>query len=110
MKTVSIIILLSLIAFSCQKELSQENIVATLPTLTTTAVTSITSASAASGGNITDNGGAAVTARGVCWSISPNPVVTGNHTTDGTGSGIFSSNMTGLTATTVYYVRAYATN
>jgi len=112
MKTVKqfIVTLVCLMAFSCQKELSPENIVATLPTITTTAVTSITNTTAASGGNITDDGGAAITARGVCWSTSPNPVVSGNHTTDGTGSGAFASNITGLTATTVYYVRAYATN
>ncbi|MEO6540047.1 MAG: hypothetical protein ABIN74_03605 [Ferruginibacter sp.] len=111
MKTLSIIILLSLIAFSCQKEISSENnVVAGLPTITTSAATSITNTTAASGGNITNDGGTPITARGVCWGTSPNPIVTGNHTTDGTGAGAFASNITGLTATTVYYVRAYATN
>ncbi len=110
MKTLFFIILLSLITFSCQKEISPENGVTSLPTLTTTAVTSITSTTAASGGNISNDGGATVTARGVCWSTSPNPVVTGNHTTDGTGAGAFASNITGLAATTTYYIRAYATN
>ena len=110
MKTLSYLILLSLLAFSCQKQLGFENGVTSLPTLTTTAVTSITSTMATSGGNISNDGGATVTARGVCWSTSPNPVVTGNHTSDGTGAGAFASNITGLTATTTYYVRAYATN
>jgi hypothetical protein len=112
MKTVNFIIvaLLSLIVFSCQKELAFESIVASIPTVTTTAATSITSTTAASGGNITDDGGAAITVRGVCWSTSPNPVLSGNHTTDGNGSGVFASNITGLTGNTVYYVRAYATN
>jgi hypothetical protein len=110
MKTFLCIILLALITFSCQKEISQENIVSTLPTLTTAAVTSITATTATSGGDITDNGGAVVTARGVCWGTSPNPVITGNHTTDGRGSGAFASNITGLTISTIYYVRAYATN
>jgi len=82
----------------------------TIPTLTTTAISSITATSSASGGNISSDGGAAVSARGVCWSTSPAPVVTGNHTTDGTGIGAFTSSITGLTAGTVYYVRAYATN
>jgi hypothetical protein len=109
MKTI-FFILITIIAFSCQKELSPDNIVATLPTLTTIAVTSITSTTATSGGNITNDGGGAVTARGVCWSTSPSPVVTGNHTTDGTGIGAFASNLTSLTATTTYYIRAYATN
>jgi hypothetical protein len=106
-----IVTLILLITFSCQKEVSLENIVATLPTLTTTAATSITNTTATSGGNITDNGGAAITARGVCWSTSPNPTVSlSTKTSDGTGSGVFTSNITGLTNTTVYYVRAYATN
>jgi uncharacterized protein (TIGR02145 family) len=83
---------------------------AVIPTLTTTAVSGITITTATSGGNITNNGGAAVTARGVCWSTSANPVITGSHTSDGTGNGSFTSSLTGLTANTTYYVRAYATN
>jgi hypothetical protein len=110
MKTLLCIILLAIITFSCQKEISQESVVATLSTLTTTAPTSITATTATSGGNITNDGGATITARGVCWSTSTNPVVTGNHTTDGTGSGVFASNITSLTISTTYYVRAYATN
>jgi hypothetical protein len=65
---------------------------------------------ATSGGNITSDGGAAVTDRGVCWGSSSNPTTSGNHTTEGPGSGTFSSSITGLTAQTVYHVRAYATN
>lgn len=110
MKTLSIIILLSLVVFGCQKELNPENVVASLPTLTTTAATSITNTTVSSGGNISDDGGAAITVRGVCWDTTHNPIATGNHTTDGTGAGSFASNITGLTAMTVYYVRAYATN
>ncbi|OFX31040.1 MAG: hypothetical protein A2X08_18240 [Bacteroidetes bacterium GWA2_32_17] len=82
----------------------------TIPTLTTTAISSITSITAISGGNVTLDGGATVTARGVCWSTSANPVATGSHTTDGTGTGTFTSNITGLTLGLTYYVRAYATN
>jgi uncharacterized protein (TIGR02145 family) len=65
---------------------------------------------AISGGNITYDGGANVTARGVCWGTSPNPTISGNHTSDGIGSGIFISNLTGLPINTKHYVRAYATN
>lgn len=82
---------------------------ATLPTLTTTAITSITQTTALSGGNISAGGGVNVTARGVCWSTAAMPVITGNHTSDGTGTGTFISNLTGLTGFTLYYVRAYAT-
>ena len=82
----------------------------TTPTLTTTAITAITDNSAQSGGNITDNGGATVTARGVCWSTSQNPTTADSKTTDGSGTGSFTSSLTGLSSETTYYVRAYATN
>src|SRR5664279_1218807 len=82
-----------------------------LPTLTTTAVTAITLVTAASGGNITADGGGTVSARGVCWATTANPVIGAlNTTTDGTGTGIFTSAITGLLPGTAYHVRAYATN
>ena len=81
-----------------------------LPTVTTTAVSQIAQTSATSGGNVTSDGGATVTARGVCWSTTQNPTVSDSHTTDGSGTGSFSSSITGLSPNTTYYVRAYATN
>ena len=60
-----------------------------LATLTTTTVSSITNSSASSGGNITINGGAAVIARGVCWSTTANPTIANNKTSDGAGTGLF---------------------
>jgi len=83
---------------------------ATIPTLTTTAASSITSTTATSGGNITSDGGGAITARGICWSTSTNPTITDSKTTDGTGTGSFTSSLASLSAGTKYYVRAYATN
>lgn len=83
---------------------------AALPTITTTAATNIAQTTASSGGNVTSDGGSSVTARGVCWSTSSNPTTTNSHTTDGSGTGSFVSNITGLSANTLYYVRAYATN
>lgn len=80
------------------------------PTVSTTAIADITSDSAASGGEISDDGGAAVTARGVCWSTEKNPTVDDDKTTDGTGTGAFESAITDLAPGQVYYVRAYATN
>lgn len=82
----------------------------TLPTVITAAINSITSATATSGGNVSADGGATVTARGICWSTSPAPDISGTHTTDGSGLGSFISNMSGLTSITTFYVRAYATN
>ncbi|MFZ0280712.1 MAG: FISUMP domain-containing protein [Bacteroidales bacterium] len=80
------------------------------PTLTTTAVSAITVTTATTGGNVTSDGGAEVTARGVCWGTTTKPVITGSKTSDAKGTGSFTSNLTGLTASTLYYVRAYATN
>jgi uncharacterized protein (TIGR02145 family) len=78
--------------------------------LSTASVTAITSTTAVSGGTITSDGGSDVTQRGVCWSTHTGPVITDSHTSDGTGTGSFSSNLTGLTGNTAYYVRAYAVN
>lgn len=82
----------------------------TVPSVTTSSITGITQTSAISGGNITSDGGSEVTARGVCWSTHSEPIITDSKTTDGTGTGNFTSNITGLTGNTVYYVRAYAVN
>ena len=83
---------------------------ATIPVVSTNEVTKITDTKATSGGNISSDGGATVTERGVCWSTSQTPTITDNKTTDGTGTGSFTSAITGLTANKTYYVRAYATN
>lgn len=65
---------------------------------------------ATAGGNISSDGGAEVTARGVVWNIEGEPETSDNITLDGTGPGSFESEMTGLDAGTTYYYRAYATN
>jgi uncharacterized protein (TIGR02145 family) len=78
--------------------------------LTTTAITSITQTTAVSGGNITADGGGSVTARGVCWSTATGPTTADSKTTNGTGTGEFTSAITDLTGGTTYNVRAYATN
>ncbi len=91
-------------------EISFTTPVPSLPTLTTTAVSAIAPTKANSGGNISSDGYLSVTARGVCWSTSSAPTIANNITTNGTGLGGFTSSLTGLTPSTVYYVRAYATN
>lgn len=82
----------------------------TLPTVTTASITAILATSATGGGNVTATGGCAVTARGVCWSTSTNPTISNSHTTDGSGTGSFTSSITWLTCGLTYYARAYATN
>ncbi len=86
------------------------SVIQNLPVLSTVNATELSETSTKLGGNITNNGGYTITARGVCWNTSPNPDLGNNHTTDGTGTGVFTSNLTGLTPNTKYYVRAYATN
>lgn len=82
-----------------------------LPVITTIGISNITQNTASSGGNITSDGGGAITARGVVWSTTQNPTIAlSTKTTDGSGSGVFTSNITNLTPNTTYYVRAYATN
>ena len=80
------------------------------PSVSTSSVSDITQTSARCGGNVTSDGGATVTAKGVCWSTSQNPTINSNKTNEGSGTGSFTSNITGLNHNTTYYVRAYATN
>jgi hypothetical protein len=101
--TIILIIGFQATLISCKKK-------PTPPAVTTAVVSSITQVSAVSGGNVTDDGGAEVTARGVCWGTSQNPTTSSSKTSDGTGTGTFSSSITGLPAGTSYFVRAYATN
>lgn len=82
----------------------------TAPVLTTKPVTGISSNIASSGGIITSDGGSPIIAKGVCWGVNPSPVISGNKTSDGTGSAGYNSTMTGLSPLSLYYVRAYATN
>ncbi len=81
-----------------------------LPVLTTTAVSLITGTSATSGGDITSDGGAVITASGICWATTANPTTTDNIASNGAGIGIFTSNLSGLSPNTTYYIRAYAIN
>jgi len=84
--------------------------VITKPTIETSSVSSISANSAVSGGNITNDGKAIVTNRGVCWSTSENPTLNDSCSDDGDGLGNFTSDITSLFPNTRYFVRAYATN
>ena len=81
-----------------------------LPTVITAEVTEIAENFAKGGGEVTDDGGADVTERGICWSANENPTVNDNHVAAGTGTGAFTAMMNGLEANTSYHVRAYAIN
>ncbi len=80
------------------------------PTVTTSAVTSITTSTATAGGNVTADGGGTVTARGVVYATTQNPTTANSVVYAGTGTGSFTAPLSGLTAGTLYYVRAFATN
>jgi len=84
----------------------------TTPIVNTTEITEITISTATSGGNVTSNGNGTVTARGICWNITGNPTLLNNigYTSDGNGTGNFTSNITNLTDNTTYYISSYATN
>ena len=81
-----------------------------LPSVTTATITQITINSAVVGGNVTSDGNASVTERGVCVATSSNPTTANTKISAGSGTGEFTCNLTGLQEGTKYYVRAYAVN
>lgn len=98
---------LLLVMVSCEKEEDKT------PKLTTVSIgNNITATTAVSGGNIISDAGTAITQKGVVWGTAQNPTIENNIgiTNDGSGSDDFTSNITGLTPSTKYYIRAYARN
>lgn len=84
--------------------------VSTYATVTTDTVTNIQLTSAMVGGTVAADGGATVTSRGICWSTTPNPGMSGYYSREGSGTGSYNSYLSDLKPNTTYYVRAYATN
>ena len=82
----------------------------TPPVITTSGVTEISYTSASSGGEATNEGGAPILTKGICWNTSPTPAISNSITATSGGLGSFTCQITSLTANTTYYVRAYATN
>ena len=87
-----------------------ETLPPTSGSVTTSQISGITEHTAVCGGEVLTDGGSAIVERGVCWSTSHNPTVNNSHTIDGAGTGSFTSTLTGLAASTTYYVRAYVVN
>ena len=82
----------------------------TLATVSTTTPTNISYTTATVGGNIVNDGGSNVTARGIVYSTSQNPTTENSKVANGSGTGTFSCELTDLKDGTTYYARAYATN
>lgn len=82
----------------------------TLPVLKTETVTDITINSAMISGEVTDDGGAEVTARGFCWGTAAKPTMSDDFIPSGTGTGEFTSTIVDLEPNTQYHARAYAEN
>ena len=80
------------------------------PVVLTKPATSVSFNSATTGGTVVDAGGASVTDKGVCWNTSINPSTDDDFLSEGSGTGDFSIQITGLSASTTYYLRAYAIN
>jgi uncharacterized protein (TIGR02145 family) len=83
---------------------------AVIPTLITSKIDFVTPTSAHSGGNVIYDGGASISSHGVCWGTDQTPTITNSKTIDSGSTNAFISNLTGLAANTIYFVRAYATN
>ena len=81
-----------------------------LPTVTTSSATNLSYTSVTVGGNVTSDGGASVTERGVVYSTSQNPTTSDTKVTSGSGVGSFTCNISNIVERTTYYVRAYAIN
>src|SRR3569833_4705161 len=110
----SVILFISFVAFigsGCKKKATTDT---SAPSLSTQdVILDVTSTTAQSGGTISSIGGAAITAKGVCYSTSnQTPTIADTKTSEPliSTSYTFTSNLTGLTPSTTYHLRAYATN
>jgi len=108
--TFQFILIFTLFSFLSSCEIDQSMPIAQKPTLISAAISDITQTSAISGGNIASDGGASITARGVCWFTTHNPTIANFKTSDGIGVGTFTSNINDLFPGKSYHVRAYAVN
>jgi len=97
--------------FSCSKDSNINGNSGTLAAVTTDTIYSITDTSAIASGTISADSNTTINASGFCWSTSPNPTIDlPSKTNDGTGTGVFISRISGLSPSTTYHVRAYASN
>jgi len=75
----------------------------------TLTVSGITDTTAVVSAEVKTGESGTVLMKGICWSMNPDPVVSGSKSENGNGGGTFSDVMNDLEPGTTYYVRAYAT-
>ena len=84
---------------------------ATAPVITTPTATTFTSGGATLGGNITSDGGSAITEKGTVWNTTTGVLITDNKiAASGVTTGIFTQSRTSMPAKTQIFYKAYATN
>lgn len=81
-----------------------------LPVISTTAASAISYTTAQSGYVIKSIGGTSITETGICWNTSASPTVANNKIVSGALTPVSTMSLTGLTAGSTIYIRAYATN
>ena len=95
-------------AYGEEKSFTTKAIV--VPTIITSSATNISYTSATVGGNVTDDGGASITERGIVYSTSQHPTIDDSKISSGSGLGTYTCKLTELQDGVTYYVRAYAVN
>jgi len=97
-------------SYSNVKTFTTPGVTPTAPTVLTTGVDNIYDTTAIGHGDVTSNGNASITERGICWNTTVDPTIADDKIIVFGTTGIFEGNITGLTPGTTYYARAYATN
>ncbi len=111
MKKLLFILSLMSLLVSCGGGSDEDEIpVQTIPQLTTKPIIHITSNTAVSGGKDIDDGGSAISKKGMCWSRNPTPTIFDETSLDCNGSQSYISDLKQMQPNTTYYTRAYATN
>lgn len=110
MKISRLFILCFLICTNCSNDEVSEPIDITLPSVLLNEISNISIENASAESQVVEDGNTSIIAKGVCWSTNVNPTIEDNKTNDGSGTGMFTSQLTSLDDNTQYFVRAYATN
>lgn len=105
-----LVLLIGIASCSKDDDTSADSPAGLVPVVKTFEPSGISQYGSFAGGEVEDDNGSTVRARGVCWSTSIDPTINDSLSQDGSGAGEFKSLMRGLLPDTTYYVRAYATN